>query len=485
MSEKFSQKSLCELTTRWFTPSGPGHQFKIYKDTSDFFGIEFGDIVVLNDVPYLIRHNAKEGRFGLDDEVKFWVKRAIDLNTGETRIIKLVFHEKFIARIGNIEFECFRSPLKEARILNMVKDNPNFMHGFSVQDEQGNVVRVLDMIYGKTLADHVSDIAGGTDHKTYFYEYFPEILDNFIECIEAIRFLHDRGEKHGDIRRDHILTDRYTGRYRWIDFDYNFRHRENMFGYDLFGLGNVLMYLAGMGDALLPDLRRAKHPALDKLTDGDVNIVFHNRVANLRKIYPYIPESLNRILMHFSKGANVFYDHTCQLLDDLREFKADFFKQQREKSVKPVVNRNILIAVDESENARRAVEYVAGLLGGVSGFKVSVLNIIMEPEEDYFSTKTEQDKWYQERSLMAEQMLTAFRRILIDAGFAPDNVFTRSTLRYCPSLAECILAERNQLEYGTLVVGRKGISPSEEFLFGSTSGKIIRIARNCTVWVVQ
>jgi len=52
-------------------------------------------------------------------------------------------------------------------------------------------------------------------------------------------------------------------------------------------------------------------------------------------------------------------------------------------------------------------------------------------------------------------------------------------------LAECILAERDQLEYGTLVVGRKGLSPSEEFLFGSTSGKIVRIARNCTVWVVQ
>jgi nucleotide-binding universal stress UspA family protein len=484
MNENFSQESLHQLTTRWFTPPGPSHRFKIYTDTSDFFGIEFGDIVVLNDTPYLIRHNAKEGRFGLDDEVKFWVKRAIDLNTGETRIIKLVFHEKFIARIGDIEFECFRSPRKEARILNMVKDHPNFMHGFSVQDEEGNIVRVLDMIYGKTLADHVRDIAGGTTHETYFYEHFPEILDNFIECIEAIGFLHDRGEKHGDIRRDHILTDRDTGRYRWIDFDYNFRHRENMFGYDLFGLGNVLMYLAGMGDVLLPDLRKAEHPALDKLSNGDVNIVFHNRVANLGKIYPYIPESLNRILMHFSKGANVFYDHTRQLLDDLREFKADFSKQ-REKSMKPVMNRNILIAVDESENARRAVEYVAGLLGGISGFKVFVLHIIVEPEEDFFSDKAEQDKWYQDHSHKAEQMLTGFRQILIDAGFAPDNVYTRSTLRCCPSLAECILAERDQLEYGTLVVGRKGVSPGEEFLFGSTSGKIVRIARNCTVWVVQ
>jgi len=49
--------------------------------------------------------------------------------------------------------------------------------------------------------------------------------------------------------------------------------------------------------------------------------VFNNRVANLRKIYPYIPEPLNRVLMHFSKGTNCFYGNTKQLLDDLKEFK--------------------------------------------------------------------------------------------------------------------------------------------------------------------
>ena len=60
--------------------------------------------------------------------------------------------------------------------------------------------------------------------------------------------------------------------------------------------------------------------ALHALTQEDVNIVFHNRVANLKKVYPYIPESLNRVLMHFSKGTNWFYEHTTQLLDDLGEF---------------------------------------------------------------------------------------------------------------------------------------------------------------------
>ncbi|MGC8494574.1 MAG: serine/threonine protein kinase, partial [Syntrophobacteraceae bacterium] len=180
-------------------------------------------------------------------------------------------------------------------------------------------VRVLEFIYGISLAEHIQDIAKVNDHKTYFYLHFREILNNYIECIDAIRFLHDHGEKHGDIRRDHILIDRESGKYRWIDFDYNFRHRESLYGYDLYGLGNVLLYLTGMGDILYQDLRLSDHPSLPTLSDGDVNIVFNNRIANLRKIHPYIPERLNRILMHFSRGANVFYDHTTQLLDDLRE----------------------------------------------------------------------------------------------------------------------------------------------------------------------
>jgi hypothetical protein len=55
--------------------------------------VEYGDVVLLGGKPYLIRHNAKEGRFGLDDEVKFWVKRAIDLNAGSPKIIKLLVVE--------------------------------------------------------------------------------------------------------------------------------------------------------------------------------------------------------------------------------------------------------------------------------------------------------------------------------------------------------------------------------------------------------
>jgi nucleotide-binding universal stress UspA family protein len=149
------------------------------------------------------------------------------------------------------------------------------------------------------------------------------------------------------------------------------------------------------------------------------------------------------------------------------------------------VNRNILIAADESQNAQRAVTYVGKLLGGIKGFKVTVLHVIRQPEEDYFQKETDKEEWYNKYRKQVDQMLEKYRSMLTDAGFNPEDVSTRSTIRYCPSMAECILAERDHTEYSTLVVGRKGLTYKEEFLFGSISGKIVRTARNCTVWVVE
>ena len=148
-------------------------------------------------------------------------------------------------------------------------------------------------------------------------------------------------------------------------------------------------------------------------------------------------------------------------------------------------NKNILIAVDDSENARRAVSYVSRLLAGVKGFKILILHVISQPEEDYFPTSAEKENWLRNYQLKVDIMLEEYRQVLIREGFDPNDIWVRSTLRYCPSLSECILAEQDKIQYSTIVVGRQGLSRSEEFLFGSISSKIVNHARNCTVWVVE
>lgn len=298
-------------------------RFKVVTDTSDFFRIDYNDVVLLGGRPYWVKRYEKEGRFGIDDQPKYWVRRAVDLLDGSTKILKLVFHEEFNCKLGELVIRCFRSPGKEARILDLVAGHKNFMHGTSVEDAAGNNVRILEFIRGRRLDDIVFSF--DNSHRDYFLKQFPDFLNQYIEMVNAIRFLHQHGEKHGDIRRDHIIWDRENLTNRWIDFDYNYMHGESMFGFDLQGLGNILIFLVGRGDVLVSDLHRSNRPLFDTLWGEDLNLSFKNRVANLQKIYPYIPNSLNRILLHFSWGATIFYENVDQMLDDLDEARKDVF----------------------------------------------------------------------------------------------------------------------------------------------------------------
>lgn len=313
-NDEYTEKELLRLIRQWVPRERVPKRVRI-KNTSDFFRVDYDDVVVLGGNPYFVRNNEREGRFGIDDEQKFWVKRARQLLTGEVKILKWVFKERFQARIGDLVFECVRSPRKEARILELVRGRPEFMQGETVLDSAGNQLRILDYIRGKTLGQHVLEM--GRDHEDFFFNYYPALLDEFIQVIEAIRFLHEHNEKHGDIRRDHIIKDMTTGRYRWIDFDFNYQHGESRFGYDLFGLGNVLLFITGRGDITTYRLFQEAPGVFDRLTEDDVNIVFRNRVNNLKKVYPYIPEKLNRILMHFAVSAPLYYEETRELLEDL------------------------------------------------------------------------------------------------------------------------------------------------------------------------
>jgi hypothetical protein len=292
-------------------------RIRFVEDTSDFFRVDYDDVLVLEGRPYFIRHYEREGRFGIDEQPKFWVRRAIDLTDGKTRILKMDFRERFTAHVGDMAFECVRSPEKEARVLGLVAGHPNFMQGHTARDPAGNPVRVIEYIRGGRLDDLV--LSMGETHEEYFFLHFPPVLERFITLVRAIGLLHRGGEKHGDIRRDHIIADRETGTDRWIDFDFNYFHQESFAGYDLFGLGNVLVYLAARGDVTVQMLR-SRHPEVcGRLRDGDMNIIFHNRLVNLKKLYPYVPDELNTVLRHFGAGAEVFYDDIGQFIEDLGE----------------------------------------------------------------------------------------------------------------------------------------------------------------------
>ena len=53
------------------------------------------------------------------------------------------------------------------------------------------------------------------------------------------------------------------------------------------------------------------------------------------------------------------------------------------------------------------------------------------------------------------------------------------------SRAGAIVEEAKKGSYGTIVVGRRGLSKVEEFFMGRVSNKVIHLAKEMAVWVIS
>lgn len=294
-------------------------QPRLYTDTSDFGNIDYGDVIHVDGRYLLIVGYTREGRFGVEEQPKQWVPKVYDLESGQRNIVKLVFHESYTIHLGSLEVTCYRSPEKEAQVIDLMKGNPSFMQGYAVLDEVGNLVRILDIVNGRRLDKMIHTL--GLNHLDYFHNYLPEMLKRFLVSVESIMLLHSHGFKHGDIRRDHIFVDRNDGHFCWIDFDYDFYLPERPYAMDLFGLGNVLLFLLGQNTfrpaAVLNDPLLGKD-VFNRLDQGDLALLSSDRIFNLQKIYPYIPNSLNDILLYFSNRTDVMYDTVDEFYGDLQ-----------------------------------------------------------------------------------------------------------------------------------------------------------------------
>ena len=301
---------------RRFTSQSLPDRLLVVDDTTNYMAIDRDHVVELEGTPFLVRGNEREGRFGIDDQPKFWVKRAIDLETGKLHILKLVFYEEFRAQVGSLQVRCVRSPEKEGRVLELVRGDPRFMQGRTVRDARGNLVRVIVYITGVDLLNYVHSLPAR--HEEYFHGHFPALLAHIIESLRAIQRLHEAGLCHGDIRNDHLILEQATGQFKWIDFDLN----QDFADFDIWSAGNVLHYVVGRGFVTFREAIQAAPDLGGRLSDDDASVFFPHRVMNLRKVFPHVPAKLNDVLLRFSAGAQVFYDRMSQLVDDLADCAA-------------------------------------------------------------------------------------------------------------------------------------------------------------------
>jgi hypothetical protein len=318
MQANHAETDWCKIAEEYVGLTGGCRVFRIVEDTTEFFDIDYGDVILLNDVGYLVKGTESEKKFGLEGEPKPWVKSCVDLITGERKIAKLTFFEEFSCRIEGDKYTCLRNPEKESRILEKMRGHAGFMQGFHVVDAAGNNVRIIDRIPGISIDNLVRSLSG--DHESYYYSKLPDILDKFPPVLRALHDLHQKGEIHGDITPDHIFYEFSTDSLVWIDYDYDYKDANNLVARDLLEVGLLLSFILGKEYVSYRDLSGQNIALPRQLEPTDMFAIMPNQIANLKLVYPYIDEELNRILMKFSAGSVERYSTAAEIADDLEEF---------------------------------------------------------------------------------------------------------------------------------------------------------------------
>jgi nucleotide-binding universal stress UspA family protein len=150
--------------------------------------------------------------------------------------------------------------------------------------------------------------------------------------------------------------------------------------------------------------------------------------------------------------------------------------------------RKILVAMDGSPGAMKAVDYVADLFGG-SNKEVILFHAMRHLGFPFMMTgdasrmkKIEKMFWSEDQEVM-EQVFKDAKARLFKAGFKAAQVRTK-IIKGVTSRAVSLTGKAITNVYGTLVVGRTGVSQVDEFNIGRVCNKVIHHAENMAVWVI-
>jgi nucleotide-binding universal stress UspA family protein len=153
-----------------------------------------------------------------------------------------------------------------------------------------------------------------------------------------------------------------------------------------------------------------------------------------------------------------------------------------------VKSKNVLVAVDHSVNAMRAVGHAAFMLSGTD-VKVTVFHSKRDlrrfvPAEVLQEFPGVQKFWQRKAGDVVAPYMKKAREMLIEAGLS-ENQISVKLVDGSRSAARDILKEAEENTIGTIILGRKGCSDVKDYSMGSITKKVLDGASDMAVCVVR
>ncbi|MGB5991239.1 MAG: universal stress protein, partial [Desulfobacterales bacterium] len=156
-----------------------------------------------------------------------------------------------------------------------------------------------------------------------------------------------------------------------------------------------------------------------------------------------------------------------------------------------VISKRVVVPIDGSQNALRALDYISLIFGSKYKLKVvlfyllpSLPQILIEGSttSDEMARKfTELEKKNRE---MAQLILSEGKKRLLDNGFkkqAIETVFQKREVGVARDI--CNWSENTRA--AAIIISTRGLSRLKAFFMGETANKVLEFNRSCPVWMVK
>ncbi len=145
-------------------------------------------------------------------------------------------------------------------------------------------------------------------------------------------------------------------------------------------------------------------------------------------------------------------------------------------------HHRFLLAVDNATASQRELQYVNDIIQSKTDVKLHLLHIYPDPPPDYYTQGGNESDYTKEFEEQAAIIFEQCRGILTNIN--PQQIITSSIMTENQSLSDIILSKQKEYQCDTVVLGKRGISKAEEFLYGSVSNAEVRANHDFTVSIV-
>lgn len=150
-------------------------------------------------------------------------------------------------------------------------------------------------------------------------------------------------------------------------------------------------------------------------------------------------------------------------------------------------SKNVLVCVDNSENALRAVDHVGFMLSGTD-CHITIFHTMRHlsrfvPMQVLEEAEDLEKLWRNKAGNEIAPYIKKAREMLLKAGLSDEQITTKIT-EGTRSAADDILKEAQDNDHGTIVMGRRGLSGVKEFFMGSVTTSVLNRAVSLAIWIV-